>query len=734
MGEEVHSMEFRIADTFTSALAKLSRDEQKAVKTTVFDLQTNPDRSSLQLHRVDGSKDPNFWSARVNRDIRIIIHKTERSFLLAYVDHHDAAYKWAERRRIEAHPRTRAVQIVEVRERVEEIARPVPRQQQLDFGDGIDLLPLSSARREPVRPFHDLDRDRLMAVGVPTDWVDDVLEATEDQFLDLAEHLPGEASEALLAYISTGVLPTPAFVPVSDPFQHPDAQRRFRVVEGIEELEQALSFPWEKWIVFLHPSQRELVEKDFKGPARVMGAAGTGKSVVALRRAVRLARTPSARVLLTTFSDPLASALERKLKILAGESSSVVPRIAVGSFFAIAKELYQLAFGRAPAIASAELVKSLLIKAAAAQGNPVSDRFLLSEWTHIVDAWQVKSAEAYGSIPRLGRKSRMGSKQRDRVWPVFETVLQQIAQRGMVTEAGVFQAVADHYRDREEKPFTNIVVDEAQDLGVAELRFLAAIAPATPNALFFAGDLGQRIFQQPFSWKSLGVNVQGRSTTLKINYRTSHQIRETADRLMDNSIADVDGEKDDRLGTISVFNGPEPTIALAEDIEAERRLTAEFIRTARNDGVLPEEIAVFVRSRELIARARDAIRAAGEDAFELTMFKEGPPGAIRVGVMHLAKGLEFKAVAVIACDEDQLPLRSRLETVADEVELDDVFATERQLFYVACTRARDRLLVVGLRPGSEFIRDLSGDRSKLTQWERVTYTGNLPAQARPRSP
>src|SRR5690606_26015043 len=186
-------------------------------------------------------------------------------------------------------------------------------------------------------------------------------------------------------------------------------------------------------------------------------------------------------------------------------------------------------------------------------------------------------------------------------------------------------------------------VDEAQDLGVAELRFLAAIAPATPNALFFAGDLGQRIFQQPFSWKSLGVNVQGRSTTLKINYRTSHQIRETADRLMDNSIADVDGEKDDRLGTISVFNGPEPTIALAEDIEAERRLTAEFIRTARNDGVLPEEIAVFVRTRELIARARDAIRAAGEDAFELTMFKEGPPGAIRVGVMHLAKGLEFKA-------------------------------------------------------------------------------------------
>jgi len=301
---------------------------------------------------------------------------------------------------------------------------------------------------------------------------------------DVIEFQLAHLCEALLAYISTGVLPTPAVVAVSDPFQHPDAQRRFRVVEDIEELEQAFNFPWEKWIVFLHPSQRELVEKDFKGPARVMGAAGTGKSVVALHRAVRLARTPTARVLLTTFSDPLASALERKLKILVGESSSVVPRISVGSFFGIAKELYKLAFGRSPAIASAELVKSLLIKAAAAQGNPVSDRFLISEWAHVVDAWQVRSAEAYGSIPRLGRKGRMGSKQSDRVWPVFQTVLQQIAQRGMLTEAGVFQAVADHYRDREEKPFTNIVVDEAQDLGVAELRFLAAIAPPTPNALF----------------------------------------------------------------------------------------------------------------------------------------------------------------------------------------------------------------------------------------------------------
>ena len=583
------------------------------------------------------------------------------------------------------------------------------RLQNFDLGDGAELLPLKASRKvQPALPFRGLDGERLLSVGVPADWVDDVLAASEDRFLDIAGHLPDEASEALLAYVSTGVLPAPAKVAASNPFEHPDAQRRFRTVENVEELAQALEFPWEKWIVFLHPSQRDLVDKDFKGPARVMGSAGTGKTVVALHRAMRLAdKSPSSRVLLATFSDPLASALERKVKILAGETSAVVPRIVVGSFIGIARELYELANGHKPTIAPDDLVRSLLTKAAAtAAGEPVSERFLLSEWINVVDAWQIATADEYGSVPRLGRKSRMGSKQRDRLWPIFQSVRGQLAQRGMVTEAGIFRAVADHYQPKPEKPFTGIVVDEAQDLGVPELRFLAAMAPPTANALFFAGDLGQRIFQQPISWKALGVNVQGRSATLKVNYRTSHQIREAADRLMAASVADADGEKDDRKGTISVFNGPEPTVITASTAEAEQQAVASFIRAALGDGILPEEIGVFVRTRQMIGRARDAVNAAGAEPFELTFFKEGPAGSVRIGVMHLAKGLEFKAVAVIGCDEDQLPLRSRIEAVADEVELDDVFATERQLFYVACTRARDRLLISGIKPGSEFMLDL----------------------------
>jgi mRNA-degrading endonuclease RelE of RelBE toxin-antitoxin system len=708
-------MEFRIADTFTSALAKLTRDEQKAVKTSAFDLQTNPTNPGLQLHRIEASKDPNFWSVRVNRDIRIIVHKTAQSFLLAYVDHHDDAYKWAVRRRIEAHPKTGAIQIVEVRERVEELPVHVRPQEAAPVPPGpVETAPSKPKITKPsavVLPFVNLTREDLLGVGVPEDWLADIAAATEDAFLDIATHLPGEAAEALLDFAATGLLKKPAPVVVADPYAHPDARRRFRVVDNVEELEQALSYPWDRWIVFLHPSQRDLVEKDFTGPARVAGSAGTGKTVVALHRARRLARDPSARVLLTTFSEPLAFALERKLQILASDRTEVVPRITVASFEGAARELYQLVFGGKPPLASEDLVKSLLLKAAAQSSVSVTERFLVSEWTHVVDAWQIKSAAEYADVPRLGRKNRMGAKQRERLWPVFDSVLKELAARGFETRASMFQALTKQYGVQPVKPFTHVVVDEAQDLGVPELKFLRAIAPEAPNSLFFAGDLGQRIFQQPFSWKGLGIDVQGRSVTLKVNYRTSHQIREAADRLFAGPICDVDGRQEDRRGTVSVFNGPQPIISLHDSQDAEIAAVKAYIEAALADGTQPEEIGIFVRTRSELARARAAVEAAGRAVAEITPRKEGAISAVRIGIMHLAKGLEFKAVAVMACDENIIPLQERIEAVADEVELDDVYATERQLFYVACTRARDRLMISGLTPGSEFIADLASNPS-----------------------
>lgn len=691
-------MDFIIADTFTAALAKLPAQDQKAVKISVFDLQLDPSSPGLQMHRIDRAKDENFWSARVNRDIRLILHRTASTLLLAYVDHHDAAYEWAMRRRIETHPTTGAVQIVQVRERIEE-AEP-------------ELARFWLSPPPPVPLFSKLNESDLLSVGVPEDWIYPVQTATEEGFYQLSERLPSEASEALLEFAATGILAMPqseTAIGYGTAYQHPDALRRFLTVENLDELTAALDAPWDKWSVFLHPSQRAVVERNFNGPSRVSGSAGTGKTVVALHRAVRLIRSEQkSLVLLATFSEPLANNLKAKLRILAGPDTSVVPRITVASFQELGSELFQLLFARKPRLASDQQVGDLLIEAAKEKGlSGFSRRFLFSEWTNVIDAWRVINPDGYREVPRLGRKNRLGAKQREALWPVFDAVRGRLQSMALLTWAEVFHRLYDHYSVTSEKPFSYIVVDEAQDLGVPELRLLSVIVPDTgQNRLFFAGDLGQRIFQQPFSWKALNIDVRGRSSTLKVNYRTSQQIRAMADGLLPDLVRDVDGLEESRKGTISVFDGPPPIVKIVANESAEIDLISNFISNALADGIAPNEIGVFVRSRAELGRARKAVEKAEGQAIELSERVVDAPERVAIGVMHLAKGLEFKAVAIMACDEDVLPLAERIDAIVDETDLDDVFETERHLLYVACTRARDRLLVTGVSPGSEFLSDV----------------------------
>jgi hypothetical protein len=658
----------------------------------------DPAHPGLQFHRIDNSKDEHFWSVRVSRDVRLIVHKTDESFLICYVDHHDAAYTWAERRRIETHPKTGAAQIVEVRERVEEIV--VPALRKIEQPELPPLPPLFAAYSD----------DELLSYGVPQDWLHDVRLATEDTIFDLADHLPAEAAEALLD-LAVGEKPElPALAPAESvsPFEHPDALRRFRIMEDAEELQRALDYPWDQWAVSLHPSQRQVVEQSFAGPARVSGSAGTGKTVVAIHRAANiLIGDPQARLLLTTFSLPLANALEGKLRLLVGEQGGIVPRLTVLPFQGVASDLYTLAFGYHPRAASEEQIRGALKSAAVELGvTSFTQRFFVSEWLNVVDAWQVADADTYQQVPRLGRKNRLGAKQRETLWPVFERARAILAGQGVLTWPAIFGEVTRYFAERNEKPFSHAVVDEAQDLGVPELRMLASITPAGANRLFFAGDLGQRIFQEPFSWKAIGVDIRGRSRTLKVNYRTSHQIRRAADRLLPKVVQDVDGVEQDRRGTVSVFNGPDPEVRKFDDMDAETQGVADWIGQSIVDGVAPSEIGIFVRSKSELIRARAAVKAAGHTQLELSERLEEPQGRIAIGTMHLAKGLEYKAIAVMACDDDVLPLQDRVETAADESELDEVFDTERHLFYVACTRARDRLLITGVSPASEFLSDL----------------------------
>jgi len=688
-------MDFLIADTFTDSLARLAAEEQKAAKTTAFDLQVNPAHPGLQFHKLDKAKDTRFASVRVSRDIRLIVHRTQSSLLLCYVGHHDAAYVWAERRKLETHPTTGAAQLVEVRETIEEIK--VPKYVEVE-------------QPRPPKPllFPKISQEMLLGYGVPSEWLADVQSATEDTLFAIAEHLPSEASDALLE-LATGSTPQPSSraSAATNPFEHPDAQRRFRIMPNAEELERALEFPWDKWTVFLHPLQRSLVARDYRGPVRVGGSAGTGKTVVAVHRAVFLARqNPDARVLLTTFSDALAHALQTMLRRLIGSEPRLGERIDVYSMNAIGRRLYERIVGPLELASRETIIETLRGATAATPGNTFSERFVITEWEQVVDAWQVTSWEAYRDVPRLGRKTRLPEKARVVLWSIFEKAQVDLRSRGLLTYAGLFTQLADHLVHSKHPAFEYAVIDESQDVSIPELRFLAALGSNRPNALFFAGDIGQRIFESPFSWKSLGVDVRGRSFTLRINYRTSHQIRTQADRLLGPELSDVDGITEKRRGTTSTFNGPPPTILIAATDDDEAKSVRDWLAARSEEGVVSGETGLFVRSAAQFPRARRALELAGIPYTVLDEHLATNSATASLCSMHLAKGLEFRTVVVLACDDDVIPLKERIEAVGDDSDLEEVYTSERNLLYVACTRARDHLFVSGVKPGSEFLDDL----------------------------
>lgn len=690
-------MEFRIADSFTDSLARLTGEEQKAVKTTAFDLQINPANPGMSFHKLDRAKDKNFWSVRVSRDIRIIVHKSEASLLLCYVDHHDKAYDWAERRKLDVHPKTGAAQLVEIRETVKEIIVPVYVEEERIATEDV-----------PTKLFPDIKDEELLSYGVPPEWLDDVRDATEDTLLVLTDHLPAEAGEALLEMATGGrpQIPQP-FAYTDDPFTHPDALRRFRVMNNVEELQRALEFPWDKWAVFLHPAQRALVEREYSGPARVSGSAGTGKTIVALHRAVHLAETnPDSRVLLTTYSGLLANALKVRLRKLISNNPRLAERIDVYPINEIGIRLYRSNIDQPTLVTKEQLQQYIKEASGKIDDHKFSQAFLSAEFDQVIDAWQINDWAGYKEVKRLGRKTRLPEARREILWKIFTLVNEKLKENKQLTYAGLFTRLAQHIESTNTRPYDFVVIDESQDISPYHLRFLAALGNNQSNTLFFAGDLGQRIFQQPFSWRSLGIDIRGRSRTLHVNYRTSHQIRRRADLLLAPEVTDADGNIEERGNTISVFNGPSPEVKIFDTIEDEYRFIADWILKLEDEGFALHEIGIFVRSEQEMDRAIKAVSLVNIPFLILDETMESFSNKLVISTMHLAKGLEFKAVAVMACDDEVIPSQERIESITDTADLEDVYNTERHLLYVACTRARDQLLVTSVSPASEFLEDI----------------------------
>jgi mRNA-degrading endonuclease RelE of RelBE toxin-antitoxin system len=719
-----------IEEGFMEASLKLTADEQQLIKATILELALNPKGQGTNLHRLDKARDKNLWSCRVTRGIRIILHQQNGRMTLLYVDHHDKAYAWGENRVFKFDERTKNWKVIKMKE------------------ETVVLRTAVEAEPEAKRPYAKYSDDALEATGASPGDFDDIRAATEDTIFNLGlsatvlesllDSLSASAPARASSEIARGVsysdvvaakivlaeekielppevvmaaadevlaAPAAAVAPVEPP--PPVVYGTVVRVNSQEQLEAVLSGQWEKWQIFLHPSQHEMVDAHYAGPIRISGSAGTGKTIVALHRVNHLLRiSDDTRVLLTTLSPALAGFLHARLRKLLADRPRLGERVEVAGIDEYAQRLYKLHVGPFQ-LTSRETVAQWIAEACRAAGDAkLRPLFLLNEWEDVVDAQQLTTLEQYQAAERLGRKIRLNAERRQALWTIFAQVWAKLQASGTLTSAGLYHQLVTALERLPGSPVDHVVVDECQDLNQGQVRFLAALGRNRANALFFTGDIGQRIFQQPFSWKALGIDLRGRTKTLRVNYRTSQQIRKTADRLLEASIVDADGERVDRSKTISAFGGTPPVISVCDDEAAEQAAVVAFLQARLNDGVKPHEMAIMVREEAQLPRAQAAAQAAGLPAVMLDQRLATLAGSLNLSTMHLAKGLEYRAVVVMACDDDVIPSPTRLDAVSDPGDLKEAYELERHLLYVACTRARDHLLVTGVHPASEFLTDL----------------------------
>ena len=672
--------ELALTPSFQKSLARLTRQEQNLVHQTVMQFWMNPDAPGHRLHPLE-MRDRRLHSISPNMDLRIIVFRDGDRHVLMYVDHHDAAYRWAERRTVTTHPVTGSAQIVEF----EEVVRAE------------EAEPSRTLQRDSAPPIFTAESDDyLLSLGVPPVYLQTVRGlASDDDLLAVLDRLPEEAQEALLA-LAIGERPIArptAPGPVPDPFAHPDAQRRFWIAADEAALAEALERPWEEWLVFLHPAQRGAVERNFNGPARVSGSAGTGKSVVAMHRAAYLARlSTGGRLLLTTFSKTLASRLSDGMDKLLGAASEARHRIEVLHLHGYA--ISQLARrGCSARIADAEEIERRLHGARGDLDPRFTDAFFFSEWDAVVDYWGIKSWEAYRDAVRAGRGSPLSPRQRRQLWDVFARVHEDLEGSGRATWGEVCDRLRRIVEEEGARPFRHVIVDEAQDLGPRELRLVISLAAPGPRALFFAGDIGQRIYRWPFPWISAGVDVRGRAQRLRVNYRTSSEIRRFSDALLPAKLAEVDGEEETRQ-TISILRGPEPEIVAGKSVDDEVAALARWLRDLRARGIEPAQIAIFGRTPRVVRERADAALAqAGLTGRWLAPDSDLATDTVAIGTMHAAKGLEFRAVALVGCDAEHLPFTEALAGAESDDARRLVEVREIHLLYVGCTRARESLLI-----------------------------------------
>lgn len=697
-----------ISSDFLTALFNIPYAQQNKVRKFIEDFKNNPTSSAINYEKILNARDSKLRSVRIDETYRGIILKPEKGdvYLLLWVDHHDKAYQWAMRKTCKINPETGSLQIFEVDLQINE-----------------ETSQDSVKEDNKVCIFEDLrDRD-LIRFGLPEQSIPLIRKiCTEDELDKIQDKIPQEVYDALLL-IASGYTLEETYreldkvkesmnVDIEDyasALENIDSRRRFYLVEDDMEFQAILNAPMEKWRVFLHPSQRKIVERDWNGAVRVLGGAGTGKTVVAMHRAKWLAENRftnnNDRILFTTFTRNLAGDIYENLeKICTPDVLQKIEVINLDKWVSdyLHKNGYNYEIVYYDDITN-ELWKNALTYS---ENNEFPESFYKEEWEKIIQTQDINTFQKYAKASRVGRGIQLSFKQRKEVWPVFEEYRVQLNERNIREPEDAIRDAYSLLRQKEEVlSYKAIIVDEAQDMGMNSFKLLRQMLPENKNDIFIVGDGHQRIYRHKVILGQCNINILGRSKKLRINYRTTEEIKNWAVNILAGQVIDdLNGETDDNKGYKSLMHGADPLIKSFDSFEKEINFLKACLEQINNEENTLANTCVVLRTNDLLEQYK---RALSEKGFKVKQIKRSAADVkhheeLNMATMHRIKGLEFNNIIISGMNDGIVPLRlnnfSEDPVVVKEQEL-----VERSLLYVAATRAKKKVIITSFGKISKFI-------------------------------
>lgn len=704
------------ADDFFERIGALAPADYKRVMSAVEDLRKNPDAGGLRLKALGGPL-KGLMSIRAAQDLRVILERRGNTFVMLDGGSRQDVYKRAERARLVANPATGFIGFVGPN--IESAKADVATAPAVQAG----------ADTEAARPFDHWTDAELAEIAFDAHAIEQLRSLrSEDGFFDLA--LSDDEQELALDIIEL----TPnqwrhrQTAPTEQAEEHAredeerlvDLVNRYGALSGLspffsdEELRRLVAAPIEEWMLFLHPDQRAVVERRYSGPARIRGSAGTGKTVVLLHRAAELAKRydpataeDGGRILVTTYVNSLPPVLSQLYRRLPNARPDLV------EFTNVDKLAYAVCTqsGERPAIdpRATEAAWATAWKQVATPDSPlrrqgISDNYAKEEITSVIKGRGITDVDSYLVMKRTGRRFQLPEAARRQVWDLHQAWNEGMARRGVIDFPDVVLRARDLARTRTEPAFRAALVDEAQDLTLVGLQLIRSLVNAgqddRPDGLFLAGDGAQRIYPGGFTLRQAGVEVRGRTTVLRTNYRNTSEILGAAVAITGNDEIEDLGE-DFRRGEDAgdaLRDGDRPRLLVARDDEDQHRLVhseIDAVIAAADGDIAPGDIAVLCPSNKAAKAMRASLSARHLPTIDLNDYDGTPNESIKVGTLHRVKGLEFKLVIITDVSEGVFP-RPRPNHVT-AAEWADQEAEMDALLFVAMTRARDRLVLTCVR-------------------------------------